>query len=103
MAVRIRLRRIGKKKQPQYRFVVAEAHGPRDGRFIEIIGSYDPRREPSHVAVDEERTLVWLRNGAQATEPVERLLKVVGVWQKFTGQSEAPAAPAPPVEEQPSE
>ncbi len=85
MAVRIRLRRIGKKKQPQYRVVVAEAAGPRDGRFIEIIGQYDPRREPPLMAVDEEKALLWLRRGAQPTETVQRVLTTVGVWEKFAG------------------
>ena len=93
MAVRIRLRRIGKKKQPQYRVVVAEAAGPRDGRFIEIIGQYDPRREPPLMQVDEERVLAWLRNGAQPTEIVQRVLTRLGVWEKFTGQPATPASP----------
>ncbi len=97
MAVRIRLRRIGKKKQPQYRVVVAEAAGPRDGRFIEIIGQYDPRREPPLMQVDEERALNWLRNGAQPTETVLRVLTRLGVWEKFTGKPAA--APAPEVAE----
>ncbi len=93
MAVRIRLRRIGKKKQPQYRVVVAEALGPRDGRFIEIIGQYDPRRKPPLMQVDEERALSWLRNGAQPTGTVQRVLTLVGVWEKFTGAPVAPPAP----------
>lgn len=95
MAVRIRLRRIGKKKQPQYRVVVAEAAGPRDGRFIEIIGQYDPRREPSLMAVDEEKALTWLRQGAQPTDTVRRILTKVGVWEKFTGGAASPAVTAP--------
>lgn len=100
MAVRIRLRRIGKKKQPQYRVVVAEAAGPRDGRFIEIIGKYDPRREPPLMAVDEAKALAWLRRGAQPTDTVQRVLVKTGVWEKFSG---APAAPHQPAAEETSE
>ena len=96
MAVRIRLRRVGKKKQPQYRLVVSEALGPRDGRFIEVIGSYDPRREPPIYRVEEERALIWLRQGAQASEGARRVLAKSGVWEKFTeerpGQPSAAAA-----------
>ncbi len=112
MAVRIRLRRIGKKKQPQYRLVVAEALGPRDGRFIEIIGNYDPRREPPLVAVNEEKALEWLRKGAEPSDSVKHMLVRVGVWEKFTGEAppapraaaapEAPAAPAEPAAEAPA-
>ena len=95
LAVRIRLRRIGKKKQPQYRLVVAEALGPRDGRFIEIIGNYDPRREPPLYSVNEERALTWLRQGAQASESAQRVLTKAGVWDKFAveqpRQSSSPA------------
>lgn len=95
MAVRIRLRRIGKRKQPQYRLVVAEALGPRDGRFIEIIGNYDPRREPPLYSVNEERALTWLRQGAQASESAQRVLTKAGVWEKFsTEQPRPPSAPA---------
>ncbi len=103
MAVRIRLRRIGKKKQPQYRLVVSEALGPRDGRFIEIIGNYDPRREPPLIAVNEEKALDWLRKGAQPSDTVRHMLVRTGVWEKFTG--EAPPAPqtAPPAEEAPQQ
>lgn len=98
MAVRIRLRRIGKKKQPQYRLVVAEALGPRDGRFIETIGNYDPRRDPPAITVDEERALAWLRQGAQPTDTVRHMLVKAGVWSKFTGEEpqSAPARPAAP-------
>jgi small subunit ribosomal protein S16 len=104
VAVRIRLRRIGKKKQPQYRLVVAEALGPRDGRFIETIGNYNPRRDPPAITVDEERALAWLRQGAQPTDTVRQVLVKAGVWSKFTGEEapppRAPApAPAPPAEE----
>ena len=99
MAVRIRLRRIGKKKQPQYRLVVADAPGPRDGRFIEIIGSYDPRREPPLYRVDEERALTWLRQGAQASDGALRLLTKSGVWDKFAEERQRRPSPAPALTE----
>jgi small subunit ribosomal protein S16 len=81
------LRRVGKKKQPQYRLVVAEALGPRDGRFIEIIGTYDPRRDPPLITVNEERALEWLRKGAEASDTVRHMLVRVGVWERFTGKA----------------
>jgi small subunit ribosomal protein S16 len=70
--VKIRLRRIGAKKQPTYRFVVADARAPRDGRFIEILGHYNPRTEPRTVEVDEEKARQWLAKGAQPSETVRR-------------------------------
>ena len=81
MAVRLRLMRMGKKKQPTYRIVAADARAPRDGRFIEIVGTYDPRREPSAIVIDEEKATKWLRNGAQPTERVAKLLKVSGLLE----------------------
>ncbi|MDE0709387.1 MAG: 30S ribosomal protein S16 [bacterium] len=78
MAVRIRLRRMGKKKQPTYRVVVADARSPRDGRIIESIGRYDPRGEPSLVEIDNERARYWLGTGAQPTERVQKLLEISG-------------------------
>jgi small subunit ribosomal protein S16 len=96
VAVRIRLRRIGKKKQPQYRMVVAEALGPRDGKFIEIIGNYDPRRVPPLLSVNEERALNWLRNGAQPSETAQRVLTQLGIWAKFA--AEKGKKPAPPAD-----
>jgi small subunit ribosomal protein S16 len=84
--VKIRLMRVGKKKQPTYRVVVADSHSPRDGRFIEIIGQYQPRQEPSHVQIDDERALKWLRNGAQPTEQVQKLLTATGVWAQFESE-----------------
>ena len=92
MAVRIRLRRIGKKKQPQYRLVAAEGSGPRDGRFLESIGHYNPRVDPPAVSVNEERALWWLKQGAQPTDTAKSMLVKTGVWEKFTGEP-APAAP----------
>jgi len=79
MAVRIRLTRLGKKKQPTYRVVVADGRSPRDGRYIEQIGRYDPRQEPSVIEIDQERASYWLSRGAQPSDPVRRLLEVVGV------------------------
>ena len=89
MAVRIRLRRIGKKKQPQYRLVVAEAAGPRDGRFLEAIGHYDPRVAPAGIRVNEERALWWLRQGAQPSATAKALLRRAGVWERFSGEAAA--------------
>ncbi len=79
--VKIRLRRMGKKKAPFYRIVVADARSPRDGRFIEEIGTYDPTKDPSEFHVDEELARKWLANGAQATEAVERIFKKVGILE----------------------
>ena len=75
MAVKIRLRRMGQKKAPFYRIVVSDARSPRDGRFIDEIGIYDPTKEPSVVKVDEEAAKKWLANGAQPTETVSKLFK----------------------------
>ncbi len=79
MAVKIRLRRMGKKKNPVYRIIVADASSPRDGRFIEEIGTYDPNQEPSAVKIDEEAAKKWLANGAQPTEVVAKLFKNEGI------------------------
>ncbi|HHH40634.1 MAG TPA: 30S ribosomal protein S16 [Chloroflexi bacterium] len=81
--VRIRLRRVGAKKQPSYRVVVADSRAARDGRFIEIIGFYNPRTEPETVSIKRERALYWLSVGAQPSEPVLRLLTKVGVMDYF--------------------
>lgn len=78
MAVKIRLRRMGKKKQPTYRVVVADARSPRDGRIIESIGRYDPRGEPSLVEIDNDRARYWLGTGAQPTDRVQKLLEISG-------------------------
>jgi small subunit ribosomal protein S16 len=83
MAVKIRLIRMGKKKQPVYRVVVADGRTPRDGRYIEQIGRYDPRQEPSLIEIDADRAVDWLRKGAQPTEPVRRLLEASGAWSRF--------------------
>lgn len=79
MAVKIRLRRMGAKKAPFYRIVVADSRYPRDGRFIEEIGFYDPTKEPSVISVDPEKAKSWIANGAQPTDTVKALLKKNGV------------------------
>ncbi len=79
MAVKIRLRRMGAKKAPFYRIVVADSRYPRDGRFIEELGYYDPTKEPSVIKVDAERTKKWLENGAQPTDTIRNILKKSGV------------------------
>lgn len=79
MAVKIRLRRMGAKKSPFYRIVVADSRYPRDGRFIEEIGTYNPLAEPSEVKIDSEKAKQWLKNGAQPTDVVKRLFKDNGI------------------------
>ncbi len=79
MAVKIRLRRIGAKKAPFYRIVVADSRYPRDGRFIEEIGYYDPTKEPTVVKVDAEKAQKWIKNGAQPTDTVKKILKDNGI------------------------
>ncbi len=79
MAVKIRLKRMGQKKAPFYRVIVADCRSPRDGRFIEEIGTYDPTVEPSAFRVDEEKAKTWLKNGAQPTDTVARLFKNAGI------------------------
>ncbi|GAA1621008.1 hypothetical protein GCM10009744_04930 [Kribbella alba] len=90
MAVKIRLKRIGKKRAPHYRIVVMDARTKRDGRAIEEIGKYNPKTEPSFIHVESERAQYWLGVGAQPTEAVEAIFKASGDWQKFKGL-EAPA------------
>ena len=79
MAVKIRLRRMGAKKAPFYRIVVADSRYPRDGRFIEEVGYYDPTKNPAIVKIDEEKTKKWIANGAQPTDTVKAMLKANGV------------------------
>jgi small subunit ribosomal protein S16 len=81
--VKIRLRRVGAKKQPSYRVVIADSRYPRNGRYIENIGHYDPLTDPATIVVDEEKALTWLKQGAQPTETVSRLLTTVGIMAKF--------------------
>ena len=79
MAARIRLTRVGSKKNPIYRVVVADSRSPRDGRFIEIIGRYNPQTDPSTIVLDEERVKDWLAKGAQPSAPVSRLIRAAGI------------------------
>jgi small subunit ribosomal protein S16 len=83
LAVKIRLMRVGKKKQPSYRVVVTDSRSPRDGRFIEVIGQYAPRAEPSVITIDSDRALHWLKVGAQPTEQAGKLLEIAGVWAAY--------------------
>jgi len=107
MPVKIRLTRMGKKKQPSYRVVVVDSRKPRDGAYIEQIGRYDPRQEPSLVEIDNERALDWLQKGAQPTERTKKLLEISGAWTRFaidrgdihTVGASAPAAAVEVVEE----
>ena len=97
MAVKLRLMRMGKKKQPTYRVVAADSRSPRNGRFIEIIGIYEPRQDPSVIKIDNDRALHWLRHGAQPTDRVEKLLKISGAWELHKGGPvEEPVAAAVP-------
>lgn len=91
MAVKIKLKRLGKIRSPHYRIIVADSRTRRDGRAIEEIGLYHPVQNPSRIEVDSERVQYWLGVGAQPTEPVLKLLKLTGDWQKFKGEP----APAP--------
>ena len=96
MAVKLRLMRMGKKKQPTYRVVAADSRSPRNGRFIEIVGTYQPRQDPSVIEIDNEKAVHWLKVGAQPTERVAKLLKISGAWEEFTGVApEIPPTPEP--------
>ena len=97
MAVKLRLMRMGKKKQPTYRVVAADGRSPRDGRFIEILGHYDPRHEPSVVKIDTAKADEWISKGAQPTHRVRKLLEVAR-----NQPAEAPAADAPAAAEAPA-
>ena len=83
MAVRIRLKRVGAHKAPFYRVVVSDSRSPRDGRFIEEIGTYNPVAQPAQISINEEKALQWLQNGAQASDTARDLLSKVGVLKKF--------------------
>jgi small subunit ribosomal protein S16 len=102
MAVKIRLTRMGKKRQPSYRVVVMDSRKPRDGEYIEQIGFYDPRQNPSLIEIDNDKALQWLHNGAQPTERAQKLLEISGAWTQFKvakGQIHTiPDRPAPKVE-----
>ena len=94
MTVKIRLKRVGKKKAPSYRVVVADSRSPRDGRIIENIGWYNPRVEPSAIHIDEEKALGWLKNGAQPTDSVASLLKRSGIADRFEQMRATSTPPA---------
>ena len=96
MSTRIRLRRMGAKKRPFYRVVVADQRAPRDGRFIEIIGKYHPLNDPSLIEIDEDRALHWLRVGAQPSSQVRNLMTKVGIWERFVAERPSAAAAAKP-------
>ena len=83
MAVKLRLLRMGAKKAPFYRIVAADSRAPRDGRFIELLGTYDPRTNPAKVTIKEEEVLKWLNNGAQPSDTVKNLLSKQGIMKKF--------------------
>jgi small subunit ribosomal protein S16 len=85
MSVKIRLTRLGKIRNPQYRIAISDSRSRRDGRAIEVIGRYHPKEDPSLIEIDSERAQYWLSVGAQPTEPVLKLLKITGDWQKFKG------------------
>ena len=87
MAVKIRLKRMGAKKSPFYRIIVADSRSPRDGRFIEEIGYYNPLTEPKTVKIDDEKAMNWLKNGAKPTETVDRLFKENGLYEKAAEDS----------------
>lgn len=88
MAVRIRFSRHGKKKNPFYRLVVTDSRSPRDGRFIEMLGTYNPLTDPAELKVNEERALYWLRVGALPSDTAKAVLKKTGVWGKFIEKKE---------------
>lgn len=85
--VKIRLRRLGAKKQPSYRLVVADSRAPRDGAFVDIIGHYNPLTNPATLVIDEEKALHWLKKGAQPTEPAAKLLSQKSILEKFKAAS----------------
>lgn len=89
MAVKIRMKRMGAKKKPFYRLVVADSRSPRDGRIIEQVGYYNPMAEDKTLKIEEEKVIKWLGNGAQPTETVKRLLKSEGVLEKFEASKKA--------------
>ena len=84
MAVKLRLTRVGKTKQPEYRIVAADSRSPRDGRFIEILGHYNPRTDPSTLTVDNDKAVKWLSQGAQPTDRVRKLLEISGALEQFS-------------------
>jgi len=103
MSVRIRLRRMGAKKQPFYRVVVADSRSPRDGRFLDTIGTYNPRAEPVAIDINREKTLKWLEEGALPTASARSLLSQAGIWQEFKTGVAAEPGQTPAVAERPAE
>ena len=83
MAVKLRLKRMGAKSRPFYRIVAADSRSPRDGRFIETVGTYNPILDENNITIDEEKALKWLKNGAEPTDTVKNILKDNGIWSKF--------------------
>lgn len=84
MAVKLRLKRMGSKQKPFYRIVAADSRSPRDGRFIETIGTYNPiKKDSDNVTIDEEKAMKWLKNGAQPTDTVKNILSQTGIWAKY--------------------
>lgn len=94
MAVKLRLKRMGSKQRPFYRIVAADSRSPRDGRFIETVGTYQPIYKENNVTIDEEKALKWLNNGAQPTDTVKNLLSNTGIWAKYKNTGKAKKAPA---------
>ena len=88
MAVKIRLKRMGAKKAPFYRVVVADSRSPRDGRFIEVLGTYNPLTTPAEVKLDEEKAMKWLNNGAIPTDTVKNLFSKAGIMEKFHNEKQ---------------
>ena len=83
MAVKLRLKRMGAKQRPFYRIIAADSRSPRDGRFIETVGTYNPLKNPTEIKVDEEKALTWLNNGAQPTDTVRSILTESGIMKKY--------------------
>jgi small subunit ribosomal protein S16 len=92
VAVKLRLMRMGKKKQPTYRLVAADSRNARDGRFIEILGTYEPRQDPSRILFDNDKIVQWLSNGAQPSETVAKLIKISGAAEQFAASKPAKVA-----------
>ena len=84
MSVKLRLTRVGKTKQPHYRVIASDSRAARDGSFLEILGQYNPRTEPSTITIDNDKAVKWLMEGAQPTERVRKLLEISGAWAQFT-------------------
>jgi small subunit ribosomal protein S16 len=95
VSVKLRLMRMGKTKQPTYRLVATDSHSSRDGRFIEILGTYEPRQEPSRINIDNDKCIAWLNKGAQPTETAQKILKITGAWETFTASKAPKKAKAP--------